>query len=171
MKNSVHTNKFSSNFPIRMLWVEKCYSWSKAIIQERWCKLFRRHAEIRAHFLETIEKFRKKGALSPEKAMTAEELGLPAEFRERMKRRLGRLGVFVEVDGKYYLSEERFREVKDKIAERSNRSWWNARFFYCSSLMQGFNLLALLQQPLLLSNSGQLKHVLSSCFSMKSAFF
>jgi hypothetical protein len=58
--------------------------------------------------------------LSPEKAMTAEELGLP-EFRERMKRRLGRLGVFV--DGKYYLSEERLREVKDKIAERRNRSW------------------------------------------------
>jgi hypothetical protein len=32
-------------------------------------------------------------------------------------------------------------------------------------LIQGFNLLALLQQPLLLSNSGQLKQVPSSCFS------
>ena len=74
--------------------------------------------------MELIEKFRKKGALSPEKAMTAEELGLPAEFKERMKRRLGQLGVFVEVDGNYYLSEERLKEVKDKIAERRrNRSW------------------------------------------------
>ena len=51
--------------------------------------------------------------------MTAEELELPTEFKERMKRRLGQLGVFVEVDGgKYYLSEERLKEVKDKIAER-----------------------------------------------------
>ena len=87
--------------------------------------MFRRRREIREHLLELIEKFRKKGALSPEKAMTAEELGLPAEFKERMKRRLGQLGVFVEVDGgKYYLSEERLKEVKDKIAERRrNRNW------------------------------------------------
>jgi lipoate-protein ligase A len=83
--------------------------------------MFRRRAEIREHLLETIEKFRKKGALSPEKAMTAEELGLPAEFKDRMKRRLGQLGVFVEVDGKYYLSEERLKEVKEKISERRRR--------------------------------------------------
>jgi hypothetical protein len=43
--------------------------------------VFRRRREIREHLLELIEKFRKKGALSPEKAMTAEELGLPAEFK------------------------------------------------------------------------------------------
>ena len=86
--------------------------------------MFRRRREIREHLLELIEKFRKKGALSPEKAMTAEELELPTEFKERMKRRLGQLGVFVEVDGgKYYLSEERLKEVKDKISERRNRNW------------------------------------------------
>ena len=87
--------------------------------------MFRRRREIREHWLELIEKFRKKGVLSPEKAMTAEELELPVEFKERMKRRLGQLGVFVEVDGgKYYLSEERLKEVKDKIAERRrNRNW------------------------------------------------
>jgi len=87
--------------------------------------MFRRRKEIREHLLELIEKFRKKGALSPEKALTAEELELPAEFKERMKRRLGQLGVFVEVDGgKYYLSEERLKEVKDKIAERRrSRNW------------------------------------------------
>ena len=83
--------------------------------------MFRRRAEIRKHLLDTIEKFRQKGALSPEKAMTAEELGLPAEFKERMKRRLGQLGVFVEVNGKYYLSEERLKEVKNKIGERRRR--------------------------------------------------
>jgi lipoate-protein ligase A len=86
--------------------------------------MFRRRREIREHWLELIEKFRKKGVLSPEKAMTAEELELPVEFKERMKRRLGQLGVFVEVDGgKYYLSEERLKEVKDKISERRNRNW------------------------------------------------
>jgi ribosomal protein S21 len=62
--------------------------------------------------------------LSPEKALTVEELGLPAEFKERMKRRLGRLGVLVEVHGKYYLSEERLKEVKDKIAERKRERRW-----------------------------------------------
>ena len=73
---------------------------------------------------DTIETFRQKGALSPEKALTVEELGLPAEFKERMKRLLGRLGVFVEVNGKYYLSEERLKEVKDKIAERKRERHW-----------------------------------------------
>ena len=86
--------------------------------------MFRRRKEIREHLLELIEKFQSKGALSPEKAMTAEELGLPAEFKERMKRRLGQLGVFVEVNGKYYLSEERLKEVKDKIAERRRARNW-----------------------------------------------
>lgn len=81
-------------------------------------EMFRRRREARKRLLELIEKFRKKGALSAEKAMTAEELGLPAEFKDRMKRRLGQLGVFVEVNGKYFLSEERLREVKDKIEER-----------------------------------------------------
>jgi hypothetical protein len=80
--------------------------------------MFRRRAEIREHLLELIEKFRQKGAISPEKAMTAEELGLSSEFKERMKRRLGQLGVFVEVDGKYYLSEQRLKEVKEQIAAR-----------------------------------------------------
>jgi len=80
--------------------------------------MFRRRAEIREHLMELIEKFRKKGALSPEKALTAEELGLPPEFKERMKRRLGQLGVFVEINGKYYLSEQRLKEVQEQIAER-----------------------------------------------------
>jgi lipoate-protein ligase A len=87
-------------------------------------RMFRRRKELRENLLELIEKFRKKGVLSPEKAMTAEELGLPAEFKDRMKRRLGQLGVFVEVDGKYYLSEDRLKEVKDKISERRRARNW-----------------------------------------------
>jgi len=87
-------------------------------------RMFRRRREIRQRLLEFIEKFRMKGALSPENSMTAEELGLPAEFKERMNKRLGKLGFFVEINGKFYLSEERLKEVMDKIAERRRTSNW-----------------------------------------------
>ena len=86
--------------------------------------MFGRRAEVRERLLEVIEKFRQKGAVSPDKAMTIEELGLPPQFKEAMKRRLGRLGVFVEVDGKYYLSEERLKEVKERLAARRRFGRW-----------------------------------------------
>ena len=76
-------------------------------------------------FNEVVEKFRQKGAVSPDKAMTAEELGLSPRFEEAMKRRLGRLGVFVEVSGKYYLSEERLKQVEELRSARSEA--WNPR--------------------------------------------
>jgi hypothetical protein len=79
--------------------------------------MFRQREEIRKRLYEAIAIFRQKGATSPEKAMTAQELGLPPRFEETMKRRLGRLGIFVEVNGKYYLSEERLKEFE----ERRNR--------------------------------------------------
>lgn len=80
--------------------------------------MFRRRDEIRGRLREVVKKFREKGAVSQEKAMTPEELGLPPRFQTAMKRRLGQLGVFVEVNGKYYLSEERLKEVKERIASR-----------------------------------------------------
>jgi hypothetical protein len=80
--------------------------------------MFRRRAEIRKQLSELIAKFREKGALSPEKAMTPEELGLPPRFKEAMQRRLGRTGIFVEVNGKYYLSEQRLKEVQERISPR-----------------------------------------------------
>ena len=86
--------------------------------------MFRRRDEVRERLLEVIEKFRQKGATSPEEAMTAEELGLPPKFQEMMKRRLGQIGVFKEVDGKYYMSEERLKEVKEQMAKRQRRSSW-----------------------------------------------
>ena len=94
--------------------------------------MFRRQAEIRDRLLEIIEKFRQKGAISPEKAMTAEELGLPPRFEEAMKRRLGRLGVFVEVDGKYYLSEDKLQQLEklpsvESEAQNSRKRIMNLR--------------------------------------------
>ena len=80
--------------------------------------MFRRREEIHERLLEIIRKFREKGAVSQEKAMTSEELGLPPRFQDAMKRRLGRLGIFVEVNGKYYLSEDRLKEVEERFAAR-----------------------------------------------------
>jgi hypothetical protein len=82
-------------------------------------EVFRGRAEVREQLLEIIEKFRQKGAVSPDKALTADELGLPPRFEDAMKRRLGRLGIFVEVDGKYYLSEERLKQLEEMRSERS----------------------------------------------------
>ena len=75
--------------------------------------MFERREQIQKWFHEIVEKFRQKGALSLEKAMTAQELNLPARFETAMKRRLGTLGVFIEVNGKYYLSEERLKQIEE----------------------------------------------------------
>ena len=80
--------------------------------------MFRRREEIHKRISEIVAKFREKGALSPEKAMAPEELGLPPRFKDAMQRRLGRTGIFVEVNGKYYLSEQRLKEVQERISSR-----------------------------------------------------
>jgi hypothetical protein len=54
--------------------------------------------------------------------MTAQELGLPPSFEEAMKRRLGRSGIFVEVNGKYYLSEERLKQIEE-LNHRERTTW------------------------------------------------
>ena len=61
---------------------------------------------MRERLLELVQSFKEKGAVSSDKAMTVQDLGLPLRFEEAMKRRLGKSGIFVEVNGKYYLSEE-----------------------------------------------------------------
>jgi len=73
--------------------------------------LYNRREQIREWITNIAEKFRQKGALSPDKAMSTEELDLPPRFQEAMRRRLGRTGIFVETHGKYYLSEERLKEA------------------------------------------------------------
>jgi hypothetical protein len=75
--------------------------------------MFERRERVRRWFNEIVEKFRQKGAVGPDKAMTAEELGLPPRFQEAMKVRLGRLGVFVKVNDRYYLSEERLKQLEE----------------------------------------------------------
>jgi hypothetical protein len=76
---------------------------------------------MRGRIIRLIERFRAKGAVSPDTALTAQELGVGPRFKLAMSRRLGRLGIFVELNGKYYLSEERLKEVRDQLAERRQR--------------------------------------------------
>ncbi len=80
--------------------------------------MFRNREEIQKRFQQVLRVFRQKGAISQEKALTAQELGLPPRFEEAMHRRLGQTGIFVEVNGKYYLSEERLKQVQDQRQKR-----------------------------------------------------
>ena len=73
---------------------------------------------MRKRLLELVQRFKEKGAVSSDKAMTLQELGLPLRFEEAMKRRLGKSGIFVEVNGKHCLSEERLKQVKEQLANR-----------------------------------------------------
>ena len=76
--------------------------------------MFRSREGIHRRIMEVVEKFREKGALSPEKTMSAQELELPPRFEQAMHRRLGQLRIFVEVNGKYYLDEERLKQVQEQ---------------------------------------------------------
>jgi hypothetical protein len=55
--------------------------------------------------------FLNNGAVSPETAKTPEELGLPPQFRV-MHGRMGQTGLFLEHDGRYYLSEEHLKQMQ-----------------------------------------------------------
>jgi hypothetical protein len=59
-----------------------------------------------------IRTFQAKGAISPETALTAKELGLSRLFVRIMKRRQGRTKVFIEVDGKYYLDQAALQKYR-----------------------------------------------------------
>ena len=84
--------------------------------------MFRNRDEIRRRLLEIVERFRQKGAVSPEKAMASQELGLPPRFEQAMHRRLGHTGIFVETNGKYYLDEERLKQFRNDAPERGQKA-------------------------------------------------
>ena len=85
--------------------------------------MFGHLTEIKEMLLKEIDKFRQKGAVSPEKAMSLEELELSPKFKSLMGGPLGLLGVLVEVDGKYYLSEEQLKKVEEQVSARPLRQW------------------------------------------------
>ena len=75
---------------------------------------------VRRRLYWLIQRFRERGATSPEKAMTVQELGLPPRFEEAMHRRLGQSGIFVEVGGKYYLNEARLKQIQEERARTTS---------------------------------------------------
>jgi hypothetical protein len=84
--------------------------------------VYRDREKRRRRLVEIIEKFRQKGAISPEKAMSIQELGLPPRFEEAIHGRLGSTGMFFEVNCKYYLDEEKLRRIREQRAKRGNGS-------------------------------------------------
>jgi hypothetical protein len=70
-------------------------------------------------FRKLVNTFQQKGATSPEKAMTAEQLGLPPRFEDFMERRAGQTKVFQEFNGKYYLDPKALKEIRQQWANRN----------------------------------------------------
>ena len=60
---------------------------------------------------QIVKTFQMKGAISPETALTAEELGLSRLFVRIMKRRRGKTRVFIEINGRYYLDQRALQEM------------------------------------------------------------
>jgi hypothetical protein len=60
---------------------------------------------------QIVKTFQAKGAISPETALTAQELGLSRLFVRIMKRRQGRTRVFIEINGRYYLDQKALKEM------------------------------------------------------------
>jgi DNA-binding PadR family transcriptional regulator len=85
--------------------------------------MFGHLAEIKELFQKEIEKFRQKGAVSPEKAMSIEDLGLSPKFKTFLRSSPRPFGIFVKIDNKYYLSEERLKEVEEQLSSRPLRRW------------------------------------------------
>jgi len=63
-------------------------------------------------------KLEEKDATSPEKALTAEELALTPPFKDAIQRRLCKSGIFVEFNGKYFLTEQRLKAVRETLDNR-----------------------------------------------------
>ena len=68
--------------------------------------------------MEMVKTFREKGATSPEGALSSEELGLPPMFRMMMQSPMGQSGIFSEVNGKYYLSEDKLNDMRARFQNR-----------------------------------------------------
>ncbi len=61
-----------------------------------------------------MRNFRKKGATSAKKALSLKELDLPLFFKHVVRSMGGQHLPFVEVDGRYYLDEDRAKELEER---------------------------------------------------------
>ena len=80
--------------------------------------MFGRHEKIIKQLFEVADKFRQKGAANLENTLTIEELSFQLDLQKLMKKRLSKLGIFEEANGKYYRSKEQLKKVKEKRASK-----------------------------------------------------
>jgi len=85
--------------------------------------MFAGFAEIKEQLYREIEKFRLRGAVSPERAVRLEELGLSPKFEAFLRRSPKLFGVFIKVGDRYYLSEERLKRIEEQLSLRPLRRW------------------------------------------------
>jgi ATP-binding cassette subfamily B protein len=64
--------------------------------------------------VKVVEIFKTKGAVSPATALPLDNLGLSPMFSMMMQGPIGQFGLFVENNGKYYLNEERLKQMHSK---------------------------------------------------------
>jgi hypothetical protein len=123
----------------------------------------------RRRIQELVAKFREKGATSAEKAMTAQELGLPPRFEQAMRRRLGATGIFVDIGGKYYLDEARLQQVQQQRRGARGAGWgmggaWGSRgnmfTLRIARMVVGLVAVALALSNLFLVESGYVRLVI-----------
>jgi hypothetical protein len=86
-------------------------------------------AKIREKILNIAEIFRQKGAISPQKAMTLEDLNLPPRFKYLMSGPMGKLDIFKEIKGKYYISEEKLTPIEKQHNLSDSTSYSRQRLF------------------------------------------
>ncbi|PVX24354.1 MAG: hypothetical protein CW716_10260 [Candidatus Bathyarchaeum sp.] len=95
-----------------------------------------------------LEKFRQKGAVTLEKAMSAEELDLSPEFKTFLRNSPRLFGVFVEVDGKYYLSEEKLKKFHKQVPLRPLKQWLRHTASVPKGLLRFYVFKLLKEKPL-----------------------
>ena len=85
--------------------------------------MFGHFPELKEMLNKEIEKFRQHGALSPETALSVEDLGLSSDFVTFLNGSPRLLGVFVSVGDNYYFSKERLRQVEERLSLPPLRQW------------------------------------------------
>ena len=68
--------------------------------------------------MEIVKTFRDKRAISPDTALSLEELGVPPMFEMMLQGPMGKMGPFREHQGRYYLSEERLEEMRERFESK-----------------------------------------------------
>lgn len=107
-----------------------------------------RFTEMKDLIYKEIEKFRQNGAVTPEDAMSIQDLGLSSQFKTFLRNSPRLLGVFVNVDNKYYLSEERLKKIEEQLSVRPLRQWLRHTASVPKGLLRFYTIKLLKEKPM-----------------------